>query len=211
MEGIDYWRLCDEFSVVQAALLIAGQEDPGIWEGVLNDKEQDRPKYFTAAFTALKNAILGGRLPATIRRKAWERGWTETPWDEWEIENGTEQPGDGEKITDNFGIFPDQEPIPEEAKNLRDIIYRTEPDWYLTTILESDLKEWLKSRGIKTGFFFPQADDTPDFLDKNHEHYAPKLAAAIKAWQAVNEEPDLLASKTPKKALIIWLRNNAGQ
>ncbi len=29
MEKLDYWRLCDELTVVQAALLITG-EDPGV-------------------------------------------------------------------------------------------------------------------------------------------------------------------------------------
>ena len=46
--------------------------------------------------------------------------------------------------------------------------------------------------------FFPQGDDTPDYLDDNHKNYAPKLAAAINAWQAVNENPDLLIGKTVK-------------
>ena len=209
MECLDYWRLCDELTVVQAALLIIGEDPQDAEENLRLD--QGYPNSFHAVFAALKHAIIGGRLPSKVRRKAWERGWTEPPEDEWEREAGTEQPGDEEKITGNFGIFPDQERIPEKAKNLRDIIYRTEPDWHLTTILEDDLREWLKSRGLKTGFFFPQADDTPDYLDKNHEHYAPKLAAAISAWQTVNAEPDLLSGKTVKQALTIWLRKNAGQ
>ena len=81
-------------------------------------------------------------------------------------------------------------------------------DWDLTTILVDDLRKWLESRNIKTGFFFPQSENAPDYLDKNHEHYAPKLNAAIKAWQAVNADPKLSAGKTVSQALSNWLRKN---
>ena len=39
--------------------------------------------------------------------------------------------------------------------------------------------------------------------------YAPKLAAAIRAWQAVSTDPKLLIGKTVKQALQKWLRINA--
>ena len=66
MEKPDYWRLCDEFTVVQAALLHIGIENPAVWENVLNMAEQDKPKGFSAAFTAFSHAIIGERLKATI-------------------------------------------------------------------------------------------------------------------------------------------------
>jgi hypothetical protein len=85
------------------------------------------------------------------------------------------------------------------------------PSMSHTRVKVDNLRRWLESRGFKTGFFFPQADDTPDFLDPSHKNYAPKLAAAIKAWQAVNANPELLVGKTVKKALIKWLHKNADQ
>ena len=160
METMDYWRLSDEFTVVQAALLFIGQ-NPSYYEYLVRSSEQDRPENFTAIFTALSHAIRGKRLNATVR-------YDESIGDE-------------------------------------------EIDWDRTTVLLEDLRDWLKSRGVKTGFFFPQVDDSPDYLDVGHENYAPKLAAAIKAWQAVNESPELLARKTVKQALEKWLRKNAGQ
>jgi hypothetical protein len=51
-----------------------------------------------------------------------------------------------------------------------------------TRVKVDDLRKWLEGRGIKTGFFFPQPEDTLDFLDPNHKNYAPKLAAAIRVW-----------------------------
>lgn len=95
-------------------------------------------------------------------------------------------------------LFRDQYNFPEEAI----------PVWEKTTILVDDLRVWLESRNFKEGFFFPQSENAHDYLDKNHEHYAPKLNAAIKAWQAVNADPKLSAGKTVSQALSNWLRKN---
>jgi hypothetical protein len=67
MDGMNCWRLCDVFTVVDAALLIVGKEDPADWDNVLGCSEQDRPDNFTAAFRALSHAIEGKRLQADIR------------------------------------------------------------------------------------------------------------------------------------------------
>jgi len=169
---MDYWRLCDALSVVQAAFLIAGI-DPGKFPYVMNQQEHKRPENFSPALSALSNAVIGGRLSATISTIVESR-FGPTAEDNYEYDTG-------------------------------------EPDWQKTTILVEDLKGWLKGRGFKTGFFFPQVDDTPDFLDQSHKNYAPKLSAAIRAWQAVNADPELMKGKTVKQALLKWLRKNADQ
>jgi hypothetical protein len=69
----------------------------------------------------------------------------------------------------------------------------------------ASMRGWLKSRGIRTGFFFPTATDAPDYLDRNNTRYAPKLAAAVLAWQSVTDT----AGKHPKQALMKWLREHA--
>lgn len=172
MEKLDYWRLCDELSVVQAALLIIGA-DPAEFSHVMDWEEHKRPENFSAALAALSHAVRGGRLPATIRT-IFESSWDST----------------AEMMVDwDTG----------------------EPDCKKTTVLIEDLQTWLRSRGVKTGFFFPQSGDTPDFLDPSHKNYSPKLAAAIGAWQAVNADQDLMRGKTVKQALLTWLRKNAGQ
>ena len=170
MEKMDYWRLCEELTVIHAVLLILGI-DPAEYPYVMNWQEHERPANFSAAFAALSHAVLGGRLPATKRMVITSR-WDTTAEDMYEHE------------TD-------------------------EPDWSKTTITVEDLKIWLKSRGLKTGFFFPQGDDTPDFLDSRHSNFSPKLAAAICAWQAVNSDKDLVKGTTVKQALLKWLRKNA--
>ncbi|BDD86076.1 hypothetical protein [Desulfofustis limnaeus] len=173
MNEMDYWRLCDELTVIQAALLIVGADasDMNYCDYVLDWKPDERPPNFFPAFTALCHAVMGGKIPAT------KRMMIETKWD-------------------------------PTANAMRE--HETEKlDWCATTISVEDLKIWLKTRGIKTGFFFPQGVDIPDFLDANHKNYSPKLAAAIGAWQAVTLQPDLTKGKTVKQALLTWLRKNA--
>ena len=61
MEELDYWRLCEELNIVQAALLIVG-EDPSIAEYVERWDVEKRAQGYEAAKTAicsgLKNYIL---------------------------------------------------------------------------------------------------------------------------------------------------------
>jgi hypothetical protein len=65
MDPLDYWRFCDELSVVQAALLIVG-EDPSRWEYVASQESKNRPEGYDAVKTALVNAIRGKRLSANV-------------------------------------------------------------------------------------------------------------------------------------------------
>jgi hypothetical protein len=69
------------------------------------------------------------------------------------------------------------------------------------------LRAWLCERGYRTGFFFPAASSTPDYLDPSNPRYAPRLAAAVRAWEAVTDSK----GKAPKQALIKWLREHAAE
>ncbi len=79
-----------------------------------------------------------------------------------------------------------------------------------TRINVEDIRGWLENRGITSGFFFPKSNtDLPTYLEQSHPHYAPKLAAAIRAWEAVTTDQALLRGKTPKQAIKKWLTENA--
>jgi hypothetical protein len=66
MDPLDYWRLCDGLSVIQAALLIIG-EDPAQSQEYIDGWAPDgRPPGYDAARAALINAIEGKRLHANI-------------------------------------------------------------------------------------------------------------------------------------------------
>jgi hypothetical protein len=49
IDDLDYWRLCDELSVVQAALLIVGVDPSGRDEGIDNQYPASRPRGYNAA------------------------------------------------------------------------------------------------------------------------------------------------------------------
>jgi len=163
MDPLDHWRLCDDLSVVQAALLIVGEDPSGTQEYVDQNQAQNRPHGYDAAKTALINAIRGRRLAAK------------------------------HVAVDDMGRLIG------------------EPDWHEITVSVEDLRSWLKSRGFTTGFFFPVAESGPDYLSQSHPNYAPKLAAAIGAWQAVSTSEQLRRGKTVKQALDVWLRQHANE
>ncbi len=164
LEGIDLWRLCEELTVVQASLLIAGL-DPGIDAGSVEAREmQDRPSGYEAA----KHAIM-----SALRRKAVEG--SVTPYYEYDI--------NGNAVA-----------VVADSVDVR-----------VSRVDVQSLKSWMKSRGVKSGFFFPNGTSAPDYLDPGHPRYAPKLAAAVSAWLAVDDSK----GKTPKSALMKWLRENS--
>jgi hypothetical protein len=163
MDPLDYWRLCDELSVVQAALLIIG-EDPSHFQDIVdNEAPQKRPPGYDAVKAALTNALRGKRLPGKIFMAEDQYG-------------------------NDLGA-----------------------DWNNSTVTVEDLRVWLSSRGIETGFFFPRHEAGPDYLSHRHPNYSPKLGAAIEAWKAVSGSADLRRGKSVKQALDIWLRQHANE
>jgi hypothetical protein len=163
IDPLDYWRLCDELSVVQAALLIVGEDPSQIQENIDTRHSSNRPAGYDAAKAALINAINGKRVVANVI-----------------------------DLVDDDGRSHG-------------------PDWHHTTIMVEDLRAWLRSRGIKTGFFFPAHEAGPDYLSEFHPNYSAKLAAAIEAWKAISADAELRRGKSVKQALVVWLRQHANE
>lgn len=65
MDVIDYWRFCDELTVVQAAILIVNEDPASIGEYVDGWQSQDRPPGYVAVLSALQHSIVGDRLRAS--------------------------------------------------------------------------------------------------------------------------------------------------
>ena len=63
MEGLDYWRLCDELSVDEAALLIAGW-DPSAYSEYAD--VEGIPVGYQAAKTAISNALQRGAIKGQV-------------------------------------------------------------------------------------------------------------------------------------------------
>lgn len=158
---LDYWRLCEELTVYEAALLVAGRSPSKMGDV---ERKASRPSGYDAAKTAIRNALRAGKIKGTI---------------EPEVEFDAD--GRREEIRDSVALS--------------------------SRVEVAALKDWLVSRGFSTGFFFPARTEAPDYLDLANPRYAPKLAAAVRAWQAVTDP----AGKHPKQALTKWLRENAAE
>jgi len=171
MEELDYWRLCEELNIVQAALLVVGK-DPSSENGyVENWQLHERPKGYEAAKTAISDALRNKTI------------------------NGTLIPHYDRDINGNFC-----DPIHDSI------------DIQESRVEVDSLRDWLSVRGFRTGFFFPTENSRPDYLDTQNSNYAPKLAAAIHAWQAVTTDPKYLNNgKHVKQNLEAWLTAHAAE
>ena len=159
MQGIDFWRLADELTIIQAALLICGYDPTDLQKEVRYDNNRHGKKYpngYIAIKHALSSAVKSELLPARIAMVVSQR--------------------DGEH-------YPDDD---------------------LALIEVQKLKNWLLKKGVRKHFFFFPEEPEGEFLNKSHPRYSSKLAAAVRAWQAL-EDPKLF-TKTPKQSVIKWLR-----
>ena len=165
MSDLDYWRLCEELTIEQAALLIA-DVDPASEQARLSPNHWGAaPTIYLAARTAIENALRRKSIRGTL------------------VSRFADDPDRGSYAIAN-SVDPGASHIDVES-----------------------LKEWLRSRGLRSGFFFPTDTDAPDYLDPKNSRYAPKLAAAVRAWQAVTDP----AGKHPKQALLKWLREHSAE
>lgn len=170
MESLDYWRLCEELTIVQAAHLLIGFLPGEVEAQMYNGAElgpNSHVRYVTnldAATTAISNALRNGSVC-------------------------------GQYIS-NFN---------RDSQGIRTTMIENSINIDESIVNVDSLKKWLTGRGFRTGFFFPEQTDAPDYLDKNNARYAPKLAAAVRAWQAVVDPK----GKHPKQAIAKWLREHA--
>jgi len=206
MDEMDYWRLCDELNVVQAALLIVGEnpagnpasEEPIHADSVERYAVDNRPVGYEAAKTALTHALISYAKYCEEVEQFNRMPPDEHTTSSWEAL----RPVKSHSLTGNY--VPRYEtdingnPISPIAGSI---------ELYQSTVHVPALKEWLRERGFASGFFFPREGEMPDYLDPRNPRYAPKLAAAVRAWEAVTEP----GTKSPKKALDKWLREHAAE
>lgn len=193
------WRLADPLTVEQAAALIAGYDPNVIRYNAYGDVYFQNESGFTdyngahwvqTALAALRNAVNSGKLKARLIFSA-------EPRYEGGMDNTMERYRDAVDIS-----------LYEDGLTGCEFIIKNIPDWNKTLIGRDYLREWLISNGMKTGFFFPDSTDAPDYLDPNNPRYAPKLAAAVQAWLAAGEDVGN-NGKSVKQSLMKWLREHA--
>lgn len=99
-------------------------------------------------------------------------------------------------------------PCPSDFEYLEVELKDTDYHLFETLIEVEELKKWLLSRNCRPTFFFgDEAAKTPKYLDKTHPHFASQLAAAIRAWEAI-QDPELRKRKSVKSAAKDWLQNH---
>ncbi len=168
MDSYDYWRLCDQLSVVQAALLMCGEDPSSDMNNVENWNVEQQPMGYNAAKNALIGWIKNEQVSGSIVHEF-----------DPEINGGYEE-------TDRIDL----------VKSLVNV---------------GTLRTELRTRGFCDGFFVQDDRKARGYLDPSNEHYAPKLAAAVSAWEAVASDNSLTSGKTPKQAIEKWLREHASE
>jgi hypothetical protein len=199
MESIDFWKLNDNFTIVQATLLILDIDPTGEQEWVLKSDVQNRPVGFDAIYSGIVQAIKNKTLNATLRYDAHEQGggYAQEPTKDEEF-----------AILAQLRIHQDGNYWHDEITTAN-VIYRVEPSWLMTTIHVEDLKQWLSSRNFTSSKFFfgEKKSNEPDYMNPQHLRYSEELAAAVKVWQAMEDENLLLGKSSPKSAMIDWLES----
>jgi len=198
LSNLDYWRLADELSVVDAAILITGNDPSGterVQEGFNYDLVQ-RTNYvgYEAAFKSLRNAILTNKLSAAVAFPVVERN------------DFGDEPEPKRKFTAVLRVgtvlFQNRSLNYDNHDSL--VFLQAEPDWSQTTVDVSSIKSWLRNRGVFPDFFFPSGN--PDsIMNKEHPRYSAKLACALAAWEAVKFSSK---NKTPKQTIEAWVMAN---
>lgn len=201
-----FWRLADFLNLEQAAALIAGY-DPNLIRynsqgGVYFETETGLTDSCGAhnvqtAFSALKNAVVGGKLKVKIVHDS-------RPVTNEDSQTLVDMMECGEYFNPGYEQIADD--IDCSYKN--GYFIRNQPDWEKTLINVDELKTWLESKGFRSEFFFPSATDAPLYLDPKHPRYAPKLAAAVNAWLEIGNLAEN-NGKSVKQSLMKWLRENA--
>lgn len=197
--NLHHWRLSEELSVIDAAILITGndpsQTEPD-FESYGNVTHVQKTDYdgFEAAFRALRNAILSNKLSASVAFPVVERGA--------ELDELQAPPSFMAILKRGDKVF--QGRLLNYYNHDSLVFLQAEPDWHQTTVGVDSIKSWLREKSFFPHFFFPSGD--PDsFMNKDHSRYSAKLACAVDAWRSIKTESK---NKTPKQTIETWVTAN---
>jgi cytochrome c5 len=178
MEDVDFWRLCDELTVYQAAHLLIGVM-PGeveAMEAMGSDLvPRDRARY-TKNLAAAQAAIANGLKNYKKYCEACEEANRAMAAAHYEPGAYDEHDEHGLALMLRRSIVGELIPLYETDINGNQA-------WPMPGTIDCDkstvdvdsFKRWLKSRGFTTGFFFPEgSDDSPDYLDPRTPALCPQ-------------------------------------
>ena len=82
------------------------------------------------------------------------------------------------------------------------------PNWDRTKVSAKAMRLLLRETKISSKFF--ESYGQPGYLDPEHDHYSPKLAAAVGVWLAM-EDKSAIGYLATKKVLNNWLTKHASE
>lgn len=98
----------------------------------------------------------------------------------------------------------------------------SEIDRNMSRVTFEGVRDWLETMGCTDGYFFSnthkgidrgnldnQYKNRPDPMNRESKFFAPKLAAAIEAWETLQQDPKLQDANAVVKAATDWLTENA--
>ncbi|MGZ8914005.1 MAG: hypothetical protein ACXW1Z_12975 [Methylobacter sp.] len=198
------WRLADPLTVLQAAALIAGV-DPNVvrfnihggvyFEYETGMTDSNGGGRVQTAYEALKNAANAGKLKAKIIHDS-------RPITDSDQQSLIDMSECGEYYN------PGYEHLSGDDEHFSNGYFVTNhPNWEKSLIEVDELRAWLAHKGYRTDFFFPDSNDAPDYLDPKNPRYSPRMAAAVRAWLAMEDE-NLRRGKSAKSGMEQWLTSN---
>jgi len=201
------WKLADTLTITQAAALVAGYEPNEVrfnaYGGVYFENENGSTESaggqsVKTAFEAIKNAIFSGKLKGKIIHDS-------RPIDHADEQSLIDILEYGECNNASYEVL-----CSDDEHIYNHFFVKNSPNFEKSFVTADDLRAWLLSKGFSKGFLFSGKALEQDFFDKNNPCYAPKLAASIRAWEAVSTEQKYKDNgKTVKKNLENWLTAHA--
>ena len=221
INSLELWQLHSALSVVDAAILMCGEDPDNYFLNVDGKRIEMRgqPNGYPATLSALKTAILENEIQANVAHSM--RGAPPSHASNTDPYETYTQPNE-ERISYDMLICRQSSQANCETEttgqtllnfNLDDIqsepfLYICkEPNWEQTTVRSADLKQWLKSRDIFPHFFFPRGN-IESFRSMKHPRYSSKLACVVAAWEAVTAAS---SNKSVKQTLAAWILKNGAQ
>ena len=202
------WSLADWLTVEQAAALIVGYDPNKVYfnksEGDIYYADEsgvavvDCSCSIQTALIVLKNAINAGKLKVKIVH-----------------DSRPVNPSDFHTLIDMMECGEYYDPGYEsiagnDEHHCNGYFVKNNPSWNKTYVAVDELRAILSSKGQCSGFFFKDltnSTNAADYLKPKHPRYSPKLAAAIYAWEEMEDE-NKLRGKNPCSAMIIYLTSN---
>jgi hypothetical protein len=173
--------MCDQLTVVQAALLTIGLDDLAFERDIHQELDAKPPESYRAVLTLLTRAINTNKLNAN-------EGGRRAKYSYWSEDGSVCQVPDSSIACNEVYVAVDDLKVWLQEQNLFPKFFFPEKSASANERKQSEY---------------------PDYLDIFHPNYSAKLAAAVEAWEYITKHPEAKGKRSVKKALEKWLRENA--